>query len=216
MLRTCEQRLGAPLLAEPAQLLQPDCFGCCGRPVLEICQRFTAPQHERVIEGERRTVVLSVSGERTRPVEEALERPHVDVVDPEVEPVAGRHRLDRVRTEHSPKANDGALHDLAPGRGRRVAPQRIREPLRPDDRVAIDDERAEHNPVPRRQLAGTVDCDGSERARYPHVGSIRRVPIPVKAVDTELIPGSPPLRYRSRGTCVASSPSLGPASRSKP
>jgi len=67
-----------------------------------------------------------------------LEAAEVDLVPSSAHEIAGRARLDRVRSERLPQLRDVELEHLARGRGRRVAPQAVDERLGWDDSTRVE------------------------------------------------------------------------------
>ena len=173
------------LLRAATQLVQAKRLGPAVRPVLEIGQRRSAPQVQRLRKSDTGAPVLTLLAESVAASHQALEEPDVDLVVPEGQPVAAGGGLDGVVPQGPAQPQDRALHDLGPGRRRRRSPERVGEPLGRHAGAAVDDERRQHDPVPGREPSVTVHLQRAEQRERHEPDCARHLGI----TSTGLIPG---------------------------
>ena len=159
-----------------------------------------APQVECLRVGDSGAAVLTPLAQLPAAGDQALEQPDVDLVVPEGQPVAVRRGLDGVVPQGPAQAQDRPLDDLRPGRRRRLAPERVGQPLGRHAVAAVDDERGQHDPVPGREPAVPVHLQGAEQ-RESHEPTVRGPRYRVNGPDTGLIPRRPLGRYRRYRRC---------------
>ena len=103
-----ERELGfdAPLHGEQPSLLQPLRLGRGKRLVLEICERASAPETERLAENGARLRRVARSSGRASLLEQRLEALEIKLIGLDPNQVAGGAALDPRSTERSPQAGD--------------------------------------------------------------------------------------------------------------
>ena len=154
-----------------AQLLEPSDLAL--REVLEreVVERGSAPEGERLL-----VAVL---------VEQLAEAVQVELIRRDVQHVAGRLRLEPAGAELPPQPRHVALQLRLRGRGRRLAPERVDEPVLGDDLVRAQQQIAEQRALPPA-LDGerTAILHHLQRSQDPELDarsprSARRYPIPI-------------------------------------
>ena len=140
-----EQELGVePILErDDAQLIEPRGFEPGELLLVEVCERRTVPQRERLVEQRNplRRVRLS------RIAEQAFEAICIDVFGFDREPVAGGLRDDEVAAEQLAERMDGVLERAGRGRGRSLAPEVGDEPVGGNDLSCPQCQRGEERPL---------------------------------------------------------------------
>ncbi len=148
-----ERGVDVLLLGPQAELRQALRLDPPGVPVLQLAERRAPPQGQCLVQHVRRPLRLPDGGELAAPLHQALETPGIDRLERHGEPIATPARLDGVLTEGPAEPHDAPLHDLVPGGGRLVTPERLGEAVGTDLLARTHGERLEHHPVPRPERA---------------------------------------------------------------
>ena len=181
--------LEPPFLGVETELGEPGCFQAAGLPLLELGERATAPQGERLAEGVRRPVGFAELEQLVAALGERLELARVHSVGGEGEPVPGAGRLDRAGSEDLAQPHDAALQVLVPGGGRRVSPDRLGELVGAERLVPGRGQRGEDDSVAGAQAGRRVVERERSQDRNTHASNVLAASGAVNRVDTGRIPG---------------------------
>src|SRR5262249_37562101 len=124
-----ELRVDAPLHGEQPPLLQPLRLGRRKRLVLEIRERASAPETERLAENGARLRRVARSGGRASLLEQRLEAVEIKLTRLDPNQVAGGPALDPPTTQRSPQAGDVIVERVRRARWRRFIPQPVDQPI---------------------------------------------------------------------------------------
>ena len=146
-----ERRVEPGLLRLPPQLLEAFRLDAARLPRLQIDQRPSPPEAERLAERIAGAVGFAEREQLPPAPVQPFEARGVDVVRGDREPVSVRRRLDRIGAQRAPQPQHASRDHLLPRRGRLLPPERVGEAIGADHLAGADGERGEHDAVARAE-----------------------------------------------------------------
>ncbi|CAN5430701.1 hypothetical protein BH10ACT10_BH10ACT10_12060 [soil metagenome] len=183
-----DRRVDPQLLEVLPQLVEAGRLDPPHVPRLEVGQRRTTPELERLVEHVRRALGLAQGQQLTGAVVKTVELDAVEVVAGHREAVSVPDGLDRIGTEGLSEPHHAALQNLGPGVWRPLPPHRLSQTVAGEHLSRVDRERRQDHSVARTQTAAVaVDGERPEH-RDAHPQTVYRPREGVKVVDTGPIP----------------------------
>ena len=188
-------------------------------PAVQLGERLTDHQLQRLAQPQRRPLRLPHPRQALGLDDQPLEAAHVDLVVAQLQPVPAIHRGDRLGAQGVAQPAHTAVHHLAPRRRRRRPVQRLRQPIRRAHPARLHHQRPQHPPVTALQR-GSPDDRHRTQHPHPHLGAHHREhPPPASPRQRPRLPRryphalNPTAVERSPATSNASAPTRGTRQR---